>query len=268
MSPTTSGKHVHPVIALPRASAANVESVIASVEAMLASGLSWSEDEDGVFGQMSIENPTATLDVSFIGEGTCSTIRIRVGTSGDRPRRGHSILTLDVTGLSPAVAALPRVERIHAVVAHSRRLLEAALSDEALDMEEIQKSCIHDPTSIWNRARRLAQCLAAEIGSENLHEGHGPFAEIRIRHPYGDAPGVIEQTVNSRSVRPARECDVTLPRLGSISVIGSDGDVTVYVSGAMRTATMGAATMDPITTLRLLKELAETRAAHRRTANA
>jgi hypothetical protein len=248
---------VHPIVSIDSAAVAtSVGAVIASIADVLSKDLEWSEDESGVFGQMSCTTPTANLDVKFIGEGVCGTVRIVAGSCGERPVGGHWTSTLDVTGMSPAIAALPRVERVRTLVTLCGRLLGAATSDEALP-----RDVVHEDAA-WNAARRHAQGLAAELGSSLGEDGCTPMTEVMVRHPYAGAPGIVTMNDGRDGPKASTPCDVSLPSLASIVFIGTGRDGTVYVSGCMRTASVRAAMIDPITTLRLLKDLAEARDAH------
>lgn len=243
---------IGPVIAIDDAIARSADLVMTSIEDALAQGLEWSEDETGVFGQASAAGGASTIDVSFVGEGPCAVVRIVVGSSGMRPAGGHWRRTLDVTGMSSAIAGLPRIDRIAALTALCRRILDEARSERAMPMEEVTLD------DVLQAGRRHAQRLAAEIGSE-ADRPIAHLAEARVRHPYAGAPGIVQASHANGWLMKARPCDVRLPSLASMSFVGTDDEATLYVSGALRTASVSAAMTDPMTTLRLLKELREHR---------
>lgn len=245
---------IGPVIAIHAAIAKSADLVMTSVEEALAQGLEWSEDENGVFGQASATGDRSTIDVSFEGEGPCSVVRIVVGSSGMRPMDGHWRRTLDVTGMSPAIAALPRIERIAAIVTLCRRVLDEARSERGMPMEDVTLD------DALQAGRRHAQRLAAEIGSE-ADRPIAHLAEARVRHPYAGAPGIVQASHANGWLMKARPCEVRLPSLASISFVGTDDEATLYVSGTLRTASVSTSMIDPMTTLRLLKELQEHRSA-------
>lgn len=244
---------VHPVLALDAASRAAAAKVLEAVSSAVSAATGWSEDDDGLFGQVSTEAEGRTVDVRFAGEGVASSVRIVVGSSAPAPVGGHWTATLDVTGMSPRIAALPRFERVPRLVALSIRILDASASDLAL-----MPACV-SVDSAWDVGRRHAQGLAAEYGA-SLDGPAPPLVEAWVRHPYAGAPGIVRMNGPKGPMGEARTCDVDLPPLASLVCTGAPRDGTVIVSGATRTAGVRAATGDPMTAMRLLRELHEMRA--------
>jgi hypothetical protein len=244
---------VSPVIAIVGSDIASAGLVMTSIEETLAFELEWSEDEKGVFGQASATGGTSTIDIDFRGEGTCSIVRIVAGSCGERPAGGHWRRTLDVTGMSPAIAALPRIQRAQALTRLCRRILDEAVSERALRMAFVNEQ------EHLQAGRRHARLLAAEAASLT-DVPIAPLAEARVRHPYAGAPGIVQITDGRGWLRKAEPCGVRLPALGSVAFVGTGTEGTLYVSGTLRTASLSAHVTDPMTMLRLLKELENDRA--------